>query len=153
MSLFPSDACLFPCAPLCAIPTPQSSLEETKSPKTHRGVKRPTVHAPLPRACPCPVPAPSAGCPWPGWVWLRTIQGFLMKAACWALASPAAAVLILLPFNQSRPASWRSGRKPQPLEQGRQRAGREASSSVIYLEQVPPDFVSQGASLVRCSVY
>ena len=144
------------CSPvplLCTIPTPQSSLEETKSPKAHRGVKRLTVHAPLPCACPCPVPAPSAGFPWSGWVWLRTIQGFLMKVACWALASSAAAVLILLPFNQSRPASQRSGRKPQPLEQGRQRAGREASSSIIYLEQVPPDFVSQGASPVRCSVY
>ena len=41
------------------------------------------------------MPAPNAVCPWPGWVWLRTIQGFLMKVACWALAIPAAAVLIL----------------------------------------------------------
>lgn len=95
---------------------------------------------------PCPLPAPNAICPWPGWVWLRTIQGFLMKVACCSCANPP-------PFNQSRPASQRSGRKPQPLEQGGQRAGREASYSIIYLEQAPPDFVSQDASPMRCSVY
>lgn len=121
--------------------------------------QKPIVHAPCPvpapAACLLPMPSARSQCRLPmarlGLVEDHprvSNEGGLLGPgySCCSCANPP-------PFNQSRPASQRSGWKPQPLEQGGQRAGREAPYSIICLAQAPPDFVSQDASPMRCSVY